>query len=325
MAEIKIAGIMRAGAYSPNHIGNDAAIFNLTTEQLRKRGCEVKVYSEEQFIAGEVKEDIIVDMCREHRSMVLLQQLEDAGALVINSGYGIENCTRERMTRILLGSNIPYPDSLIVDTDEVVKDRMVAAKMDRAWIKRGDFHAMHKEDVSYVRHPEEAQEVLQEYFLRGIKRAVINRHLVGDLIKFYGVRDTPFFYWFYPFDEGHSKYGHEAVNGHSRGIEFDVAGLRHICQQAADVLDVIVYGGDCIVDPDGTIRIIDFNDWPSFAPCRQEAAPHIAKAIIKKIKARQCLKPLLNVRTGLRPGRRIATASSRWTPKNISTSISTAA
>lgn len=287
MAEIKIAGIMRAGAYSPNHIGNDAAIFNLTTEQLRKRGCEVKVYSEEQFIAGEVKEDIIVDMCREHRSMVLLQQLEDAGALVINSGYGIENCTRERMTRILLGSNIPYPDSLIVDTDEVVKDRMVAAKMDRAWIKRGDFHAMHKEDVSYVRHPEEAQEVLQEYFLRGIKRAVINRHLVGDLIKFYGVRDTPFFYWFYPFDEGHSKYGHEAVNGHSRGIEFDVAGLRHICQQAADVLDVIVYGGDCIVGPDGTIRIIDFNDWPSFAPCRQEAAPHIAKAIIKKIKERQ--------------------------------------
>ncbi len=287
MAEIKIAGIMRAGAYSPNHIGNDAAIFNLTTEQLRKRGCEVKVYSEEQFIAGEVKEDIIVDMCREHRSMVLLQQLEDAGALVINSGYGIENCTRERMTRILLGSNIPYPDSLIVDTDEVVKDRMVAAKMDRAWIKRGDFHAMHKEDVSYVRHPEEAQEVLQEYFLRGIKRAVINRHLVGDLIKFYGVRDTSFFYWFYPFDEGHSKYGHEAVNGHSRGIEFDVAGLRHICQQAADVLDVIVYGGDCIVDPDGTIRIIDFNDWPSFAPCRQEAAPHIAKAIIKKIKERQ--------------------------------------
>lgn len=287
MAEIKIAGIMRAGAYSPNHIGNDAAIFNLTTEQLRKRGCEVKVYSEEQFIAGEVKEDIIVDMCREHRSMVLLQQLEDAGALVINSGYGIENCTRERMTRILLGSNIPYPDSLIVDTDEVVKDRMVAAKMDRAWIKRGDFHAMHKEDVSYVRHPEEAQEVLQEYFLRGIKRAVINRHLVGDLVKFYGVRDTPFFYWFYPFDEGHSKYGHEAVNGHSRGIEFDVAGLRHICQQAADVLDVIVYGGDCIVDPDGTIRIIDFNDWPSFAPCRQEAAPHIAKAIIKKIKERQ--------------------------------------
>lgn len=284
MAEIKIAGIMRAGAYSPNHIGNDAAIFNLTCEQLRKRGCEVKVYSEEDFIAGAVEEHIILNMCREQRSIALLQQREDAGDLVINSGYGIENCTRERMTRILLGSNIPYPESLIVNTDEVVKDALTKARFAQCWIKRGDFHAMHKEDVSYVRHPEEAQEVLQEYFLRGIKRAVINRHLVGDLIKFYGVRDTPFFYWFYPFDEGHSKYGHEAVNGKSQGLPFDKERMRRICQQAADTLDVRIYGGDCIVSPEGDIRIIDFNDWPSFAPCRNEAAPYIAKAVLTAIK-----------------------------------------
>ena len=284
MAEIKIAGIMRAGAYSPNHIGNDAAIFNLTCAQLRKRGCEVKVYSEEDFIAGAVDEHIILNMCREQRSITLLQQREDAGDLVINSGYGIENCTRERMTRILMGCNIPYPESLIVNTDEVVKDALVKARFSQCWIKRGDFHAMHKEDVSYCRHPEEAQEVLQEYFLRGIKRAVINRHLVGDLIKFYGVRDTPFFHWFYPFDEGHSKYGHEAVNGKSQGLPFDKELMKHICQQAADTLDVRIYGGDCIVSPEGDIRIIDFNDWPSFAPCRNEAAPHIAKAVLTAIK-----------------------------------------
>ncbi|MDE5662143.1 MAG: hypothetical protein K2I04_05905, partial [Muribaculaceae bacterium] len=179
MADIKIAGIMRAGAYSPNHIGNDAAIFNAVAEQLRKRGCEVNIYSEEQFIAGKVTENIILNMCREQKSIQLLQEREDAGDLVINSGYGIENCTRERMTRILLGSNIPYPDSLMGNTDEAVRDALVAAGIDRCWIKRGDFHAMHKEDVSYVRHPEEAQEILQEYFLRGIKRAVINRHLEG--------------------------------------------------------------------------------------------------------------------------------------------------
>ncbi len=284
MAEIKIAGIMRAGAYSPNHIGNDAAIFNVTAEHLRKRGCEVKVYSEEQLMAGEVNEDIILNMCREQRSIQILQEKEDAGALVINSGYGIENCTRERMTRILIGSNIPYPESLMVNTNEVIKEQMVKAGFTQCWIKRGDFHAMHKEDVSYVRHPEEAQEVLQEYFLRGIKRAVINRHLVGDLIKFYGIQGSPFFFWFYPFDEGHSKYGHEAINGKSRGIEFDHDRLRSICQQASEVLDVKIYGGDCIVSPEGEIRIIDFNDWPSFAPCRNEAAPHIAKCVINSIK-----------------------------------------
>ena len=285
MAEIKIAGIMRAGAYSPNHIGNDAAIFNVVAEQLRKRGCEVNVYSEDELIAGKVNEKIIVTMCREQKSIAILQEKEDAGALVINSGYGIENCTRERMTRILIASDIPYPESIIVNTNEVIRDKLTGAGFSQAWIKRGDFHAMHKEDVSYVRHPEEAQEVLQEYFLRGIKRAVINRHLVGDLIKFYGVQGTPFFFWFYPFDEGHSKYGHEAINGKSRGIPFDLEKMQSICQKASEVLDVKIYGGDCIVSPDGDIRIIDFNDWPSFAPCRNEAGPHIAKCILSAIKA----------------------------------------
>lgn len=286
MATVKIAGIMRAGAYSPNHIGNDAAIFNIVCEELRKRGCEVNTYTEEQFIGGAVHEDIIVNMCREQRSIALLQEREDAGALVINSGYGIENCTRERMTRILLGSGIPYPDSLMVNTDEAVVDQLKKAGFERCWIKRGDFHAMHKEDVSFVRHPQEAQEVLQEYFLRGIPRAVINVHLEGDLIKFYGVRGTDFFYWFYPFDAGHSKYGAEAINGPSRGIEFDQAHLRRICREAAETLDVVIYGGDCIVAPDGTIRIIDFNDWPSFAPCRNEVGPYMARAIMAAIKAR---------------------------------------
>lgn len=284
MADIKIAGIMRAGAFSPNHIGNDAAIFNLVADHLRKRGCEVTIYSEEQLIAGQVKERIIMNMCREQRSIRLLQELEQEGALVINSGFGIENCTRERMTRILVGSNIPYPESLMVNTNEGVKGALQKAGFTQCWIKRGDFHAMHKEDVSYVRHPEEAQEVLQEYFLRGIKRAVINRHLPGDLIKFYGVQGTPFFFWFYPFDEGHSKYGHEAINGRSQGIAFDRDYLKKICHDASEVLDVKIYGGDCIVSPEGEIRIIDFNDWPSFAPCRTEAAPHIARCVLNSIK-----------------------------------------
>lgn len=287
MAEITIAGIMRAGAYSPNHIGNDAAIFNVVAENLRKRGCIVNVYSEEQLIAGNVTEDVIVNMCREQKSIAILQKMEDEGKIVINSGYGIENCTRERMTRILLGSNIPYPESLMVNTNEGIKDALAKAGFSQCWIKRGDFHAMHKEDVSYVRHPEEAQEVLQEYFLRGISRAVINKHLVGDLVKFYGVQGTPFFFWFYPFDLGHSKYGHEAINGKSQGIEFDVEKMREICQKASEVLDVKIYGGDCIVSPDGDIRIIDFNDWPSFAPCRVDAAPHIAKCILNTIKERK--------------------------------------
>ena len=287
MAVINIAGIMRAGAYSPNHIGNDTAIFNATAEQLRKRGCIVNIYSEEQFNKQGVNEDFIMTMCRQQESIDNLQKLEDSRRLVINSGYGIENCTRERMTRILLGNGIPYPESLIVNTDENIKGMLKKSGFKSCWIKRGDFHAMHKEDVSYVRHPEEAQEVLQEYFLRGIKRAVINVHLEGDLVKFYGVKGSNFFFWFYPFDQGHSKYGLEEINGKSQGISFDVKELKSICNQAANELNIEIYGGDCIISPEGQIQIIDFNDWPSFAPCRVEAAPHIAKRILTLIKERQ--------------------------------------
>lgn len=284
MAEIKIAGVMRAGAYSPNHIGNDAAIFNAVADQLRKRGCEVNIYNETQFQSIEVQEDIILNMCRERASIEKLEELEEQGKLVINSGYGIENCTRERMTRILLGNNIPYPESLIVNTNEDVRAEMEKHGYEKVWIKRGDFHAMHKEDVSYCRHPQEAQEVLHEYFYRGIKRAVINRHLEGDLIKFYGVANQDWFYWFYPFDEGHSKYGYEAVNGKSHGLKFDLDAFKQTCQKASKIMDVKIFGGDCIVDKDGSVRIIDFNDWPSFAPCRDEAAPHIAKCVLSAIK-----------------------------------------
>ncbi len=282
MAEIKIAGIMRAGAFSPNHIGNDSTIFNLVADQLRKRGCEVNVYTEESFINNGVNEDIIVNMCRERRSIELLQQLEDRGSIVINSGYGIENCIRERMARIFIGSGIPYPESFIVNTDEAIREKLTSADITQCWIKRGDSHTMHKEDVTKVRHPEEAQEILQEYFLRGIKRAVINRHIDGELIKFYGIAGTQFFYWLSASDSS----GKRNRFTETKAPSFDEERLQALCTAAADILDVKIYGGDCIVSRDGTMRIIDLDDWPSFAPCRQEAATQIAKYVMSAVKAR---------------------------------------
>lgn len=277
---------MRAGAYSPNHIGNDAAIFNAVADQLRRRGCEVEVMSEEQFKTVTPTQPIIMDMCRERESVMKLQQLEEEGRLVINSGFGIENCTRERLTRILMGNNIPGPESLIVNTNEKVIGDLEKSGITACWIKRGEQHSMHKEDVSYCRHPEEAQETLHEFFYRGIKRAVINRHLQGDLVKFYGVVGQPFFFWFYPYDHHYTIYGNEEVTEGIRKISFDENYLKDLCIRTAEILDLMVYGGDCIIEPDGSIKIIDFNDWPSFAPCRKEASVYIAKAIISRANAK---------------------------------------
>jgi hypothetical protein len=111
---------------------------------------------------------------------------------------------------------------------------------------------------------------------------VINEHLIGDLVKFYGVAGTGFFHWFYPNDMNHSKFGLEKINGEAKGLPFNLAYLKEICTKAANVLNVYIYGGDCVVDTNGNIKIIDFNDWPSFAPCRMDAAPYIAQCIYDK-------------------------------------------
>ena len=41
----------------------------------------------------------------------------------------------------------------------------------------------------------------------------------------------------------------------------------------------LLYGGDAVVSSEGDIRIIDFNDWPSFSACRDDAAKAIAARI----------------------------------------------
>ena len=276
--KLKFAAVRRGNQYSPNHIGNDAAIFNMTVDRLKEKNCEIKVYSEQEFQGAHVDSGVIFSMARDTCSIAKLQELEDKGLKIINSGYGINNCTRAKMTRLLLDNEIPYPKSLIVSTREPLPEAALELG-DFCWVKRGDFHAIHYEDVTYARNGKEAENILNEFALRGIPSAVLNEHLKGDLVKFYGVKNTGFFYWFYPNDLNHSKFGLEAINGKAKGIPFDEEYLKKICTKAAEVLSIYIYGGDCVVDKSGNIYIIDFNDWPSFAPCRADAAPYIAQCI----------------------------------------------
>ncbi|MDR0845427.1 MAG: hypothetical protein LBN71_09405 [Tannerella sp.] len=278
-----IAGIRRENQFSPNHVGNDAAIFSLTAGHLRTMGYIVNEYIESDLLTKNIEEDVIFNMVRSWNALHKLQQFEDGGRLVVNSAYGIENCTREKMTRLLLSNNISHPRSLILRTDEDPMPALEKAGFLNCWIKRGDFHAIHREDVTYVRHLQEAESVLKEYAMRNIETAVVNEHLIGDLVKFYGVAGTNFFYRFYPSDMQHTKFGLEQINGTAKGIPFDETQLRMLCNQAAEVLNIHVYGGDCIVSEDGSFRLIDFNDWPSFAPCRENAAPFIAECINRLI------------------------------------------
>ncbi len=289
------AGIQRFTLFSPNHVGNDASIFAAVAKHLTNAGHTVNMYTEQNFLTTPLKEKYVFTMMRSKAAVRNLQKLERQGVVAVNSAVGIENCTREQMTTLLLENEIPHPESLIWNTNEIIPEHLIAGtSFEHCWVKRADFHAIHREDVTYVRTYGELKEVIAEYALRGIERVVINEHLKGDLIKFYGVAGTDFFHWFYPYNGQHSKFGLEEINGIPVGTTFSEAGLKWLCNEAARVLNVRVYGGDCIVAPDGSIRIIDFNDWPSFAPCREEASKAIAQVILQEAELAEISNVQLN-------------------------------
>lgn len=280
----RILAVPRNKKFSPNHIGNDDAIFSLTKQELEKLGGQVDLVFENEFLEmQEVPYDMIFTMARQKEVVKKLQDLEQAGVKVVNSAFGIENCFRTNMTNGLLDNEIPYPKSYVVSTDYTGEEVFENLPGKGFWIKRGDFHAIHKEDVTFAYTRTEAKEILKEYALREIPDAVISEHLVGDLVKFYGVYGTDFFFWFYPYDNNHHKYSeYETINGKSLYHEFDELKLQQIAGESARVLGIDIYGGDAIVGAGGTFHIIDLNDWPSFAPCREEAAGFIAQRIFQK-------------------------------------------
>ncbi len=274
-----IVGVSRGNKFSPNHVDNDAMIFNNVAEELRQRGYKVEVYPEKDFVEQGIKADFIFCMARDTETLNYLKTLEDEGAVVINSAYGIASCVRKPMTELLLQHKIPHPKSWIIPTNEAFDVQSFPC-----WIKRGDSQTIVKEDVCYITCREEAEEVMANFRQRNIPTAVVNEHLVGDLIKFYGVQGTDFFYWFYPTSYSHSKFGLEKINGKAKGFPFSVEDLHRYSDEAAKVLNVPIYGGDCVVLSDGTPWIIDFNDWPSFVRCREDAGKKIAECIHNRVK-----------------------------------------
>jgi hypothetical protein len=236
----------------------------------------VNEYSEDECMKG-IGERYVFTMAREPQVVRMLQTLEQGGARVINSGFGVENCYRSNMTQLLTDSKVPVPTNRIVATRE--SGAACFTGLLPCWVKRGDFHAIHKEDVSFARNADEGCAILTEYTRRGINSAVLNKHIPGDLVKFYGIRGTGFFFHFYPEEYRHSKFGNETVNGKTEYYPVRSDELQAIANRAADVLNIEIYGGDAIIAPDESIYLIDMNDWPSFAPCREQAAPVIAQRI----------------------------------------------
>ena len=267
---MKVLAITRAERFSPNSVNKDRAILEAVTHRLQERGCEVNIIGEDAVGTPECPEcpesldtpDLILTMGRRPET---LAWLKTTSAKVINSPTGVENCARNRLQTIMERLGTPTPPK---------------EGTDGYWLKRGDAAAQESGDVVFAPDKEALEAAVRRMQQRGISDYQVSAHVVGDLVKFYGVEQGRFFRYFYPTDDGETKFGDESKNGTAHHYPFQEERLRHEVERLAEAVGVSIYGGDAIIRADGSFCLIDFNDWPSFSRCREEAAEAIAALVI---------------------------------------------
>ena len=256
---MKILLIQRAEVFSPNSVEKDLAILQAVGAQLRMAGHEVQLVSEQQLgreAQSLASYDLIFSMGRLPETLDALQHLK-----VVNSATGIRNCARCQLETIMQQVGTPIPPR---------------EGAHGYWLKRGDAAAQSKSDVQFAADRQELDAKIAAFQQRGITSYTVSAHVPGDLVKFYGVAGTGFFRYYYPTDDGQSKFGDEQRNGTAHHYAFSVEALQQDVETLAQAVGISVYGGDAIIREDGTYCVIDFNDWPSFSRCRDEAARAIS-------------------------------------------------
>ena len=260
---MKILMIRRAEQFSPHSVEHDRAILETVALRLSQRGHTVSQVDETTLVASLTasRPDFIFSMARLPESLRLLQA---SGIKIINAPRAVAQSSRRRLQELMTSLHIPYP---------------VGEGHHGYWIKRADAAAQTEADVVFVPDCQTLTEAETAMRARGIRDYLVSPHVEGDLVKFYGVSAAGFFRYFYPTDDGQSKFGLEFRNGQARHYPFDVKSLQTKAETLAAAVGLQVYGGDAIVTADGSWYMIDFNDWPSFSRCREEAAEAIADLI----------------------------------------------
>ena len=264
MTTVDCWGIFREQAHSPGRESDDAEILRLTAKHLEARGHQVQLKDPED-VAGAAPPRHVFLMCEREEVLARLAAWEAEGVRLVNSPAAVLATYRERMIAALAEANVAFVTSRLVSTEGRYTGGLPV------WVKRADVHNTQEGDVSFADTAQAVADSLDRLHARGIARAVIQPHVPGDLLKFYGIGrggprrgGPPWFRWFY-----HKE---QTVAGHA----FDEAALGRLARWAAAALGLEIFGGDAIATADGALVLLDLNAWPSFALFRDEAAPLIA-------------------------------------------------
>ena len=265
--------IQRAACYSPNSEAKDLAVLKEVASLLEN----VRMIREEDLINSLSVDNQsvsinslnsfegysqVISMARSSFVLNFLEEMEDRGVSVLNSSAGVRACQRSYVNKIMRGNGLPLPPS---------------EGNDGYWVKRADSAAQSKDDICFCCDKAEVNKKKSDFMLRGITDIVVQAHVKGDIVKFYGVEGTGFFSFYYSGTDTETKFGNEERNGKPSYYTFSSFSLQADAERLSRLLQTPIYGGDAIVQADGSYVIIDFNDFPSFSRCRKEAATAIVE------------------------------------------------
>ncbi len=286
---MQILGIFREVLHSPQREFDDYEILRLTGEELKKQGCEVHLMEPQELmddrdLLSRLQPDLIFMMCEQEAILKKIAQWESLyKKSAVNSTPSIYATYRFRMIPALAAAGVPLPWGAFADTHKFIAAEDTPAE--KIWVKRGDVHNTTAEDVVLTDSPLALEAAVRRFGERGIVQVLLQAHVPGDLIKYYGVghsEKNQWFRWFYHKNQVLNKF------------PFSESQLKSITARAAKSIGLEVYGGDAIITAQGEIYLIDLNAWPSFALFRPEASAQIASHIAQNCRSEACLAPTVH-------------------------------
>lgn len=273
---MNVLGVYREIPNSPNRESDDALILKAVAERLMDLRVSTTLMTPEELDRAEISRyGLIAPMCETYpRLMSLKRMTAGAGVAVINSADAVLGCYRAPMLAAFARTpGLSFPATEVRRTSAAADAAPPAFDAPGGyWVKRGDVHNTGPSDVVFARDWTAVRAARGEFESREITEMAVQRHVEGDLIKFYGVGPRQWFTWFY----------HDPAA--ARRFPFSLETLAAQAELAARAVRLEVFGGDAIVAPDGRIYVIDINSWPSFARVRAEAAVQIARLLHARLR-----------------------------------------
>ncbi len=196
-------GIFRERTHSPGRESDDAEILRLTGKHLEARGYQITLRGADELGGpDEPTPDFVFLMCETHEALRRLSAWEARGVPHVNGVGAVLNTYRDRMIAQFDEAGVPFVPSRLVATSGPAPVPSLPV-----WVKRADVHNTQDGDVVQATTAAAVDGALAALAERGIARAVLQPHIEGDLVKFYGIgparrRGEPaWFRWFHHADQ----------------------------------------------------------------------------------------------------------------------------